>query len=57
MEPYMSRWVTAILARARSNGYVRDWAVTPAKEPAKNRIPVVEDLYYLQAHEFQTKVL
>lgn len=43
MEPYISRCVTAILARAKSSGYVRDWAVTPANEPAKNLIPV-EDL-------------
>ena len=44
----MSRRVTAILARAGFNGYVWDWAVTPAKEPdkepAKNRILVVEDI-------------
>ena len=43
IEPYISRWVTAILARARSKGYVRDCAVTPAKDPAKKRIGV-EDL-------------
>lgn len=33
--------VTAIRALAKSNGYVKDWEVMPANEPAKKRFTLV----------------
>lgn len=33
---YCCLWVTAILALARSKGYVNDCDVIPASEPARN---------------------
>uniref|UniRef100_A0A1B0A8R8 Uncharacterized protein n=1 Tax=Glossina pallidipes TaxID=7398 RepID=A0A1B0A8R8_GLOPL len=36
--------VTAIRALAKSNGYVKDWEVMPANEPAKKRFTLVLEL-------------
>ena len=50
---YWLFWVTAILARAKSSGYVELEAVRPANEPARKRLKGVE----LDKHVYITKLI